>query len=293
MSDEEPVLRGETHIGRVALRVADLERQTEFYRDVVGLAVRESDDERAILGTDNGPLLELIADPDAPERAPEQIGLFHTAFLVPTRAALGDALERVRTRWQLSGAADHLASEALYLSDPEGNGIEIYRDRPREEWERTETGGVRLDTLPLDLEELESISNGRVSVPRETTVGHVHLEISSLEASRAYYVGGIGMGVQYQYDGALFVAAGDYHHHVGLNTWRGRSEPAIGGGEQARTLGLEWVELVVPDRQSLEDLKARLSAQGREITTEDHGDQSAFSTRDPDEIAWRVRAAGN
>lgn len=286
MSDEEPVLRGETHIGRVALRVADLERQTEFYRDVVGLAVLESDSGRTILGTDDGPLLELIADPTAPERAPAQTGLFHTAFLVPSRAALGDALERIRTEWRLGGAADHLASEALYLSDPEGNGIEIYRDRPVAEWDRTETGGVRLDTLPLDLEELESISHGRASVPRETTVGHVHLEVSSLDASRAFYVNGVGLGVQYQYDGALFVAAGDYHHHVGLNTWRGRSEPA--GGDRARTLGLERIELVVPDRETLEGMKERLLEQDSVITPED-GTESAFSTRDPDDIAWRVR----
>ncbi|WP_276253355.1 VOC family protein [Halomontanus rarus] len=288
MSDEEPVLRGETHVGRVALRVADLERQTEFYRDVVGLAVLESrsTDDRVVLGAGEGALLELIADPSAPERAPAQTGLFHTAFLVPTRAALGDALERVRTQWQLDGAADHLASEALYLSDPEGNGIEIYRDRPPEEWDRTESGGVRLDTLPLDLQEVASISRGRASVPRETTVGHVHLEVSSLAASRAFYVGQVGMGVQYEYDGALFVAAADYHHHVGLNTWRGRSEPA--SGDPNRTLGLEWVELVVPDRETLEGVRERLLERDSEITPE--GDaEFAFSTRDPDEITWRIR----
>lgn len=288
MSDDEPVLEGETHVGRVALRVADLKRQTEFYRDVVGLAVLESrsTDDRVVLGTDESALLELIADPDAPERAPAQTGLFHTAFLVPTRVALGDALERVRAQWQLDGAADHLASEALYLSDPEGNGIEIYRDRPSEEWDRTESGGVRLDTLPLDLEEVESVGRGRASVPRETTIGHVHLEVSSLAASRAFYVDKVGMGVQYEYDGALFVAADDYHHHVGLNTWRGRSEPA--GGDRKRTLGLGWVELVVPDRETLEGVRERITERGGPIAAEGN-DESAFSTRDPDDIAWRVR----
>ncbi|MDL5362994.1 VOC family protein [Halalkalicoccus sp. NIPERK01] len=267
-----------TRVGRVALRVNDLGRLVEFYRDAVGLAVLDRDEGRATLGAGGTGLLELLADPDAPPRGPDETGLFHTAFLVPSRAALGDALARVRERWRLDGASDHRVSEALYLSDPEGNGIEIYRDRPRDEWP-TKGGRVEMDTLPLDIDALEDQRRGEAGVPDETTVGHVHLEVSSLARARGFYVEGLGLGVRQEWsDAALFLAAGDYHHHVGLNTWNGRTAPANGRG-------LDWFELLVPER-ALPPLRERLAKEG--IEGEDDGQRVVLS--DPDGIELRLRA---
>jgi catechol 2,3-dioxygenase len=208
-------------VGRVALRVADLSRTVEFYRDTVGLDVLERTADRATLGVD-APLVVLLAAPDAPPRGPREAGLFHTAFRVPSRATL-------------DGASDHLVSEALYLSDPEGNGVELYRDRPRAEWPLTDEG-VGMDTRPLALDDLRAAGGGDGGAPPGTTVGHVHLEVSSLSAARAFYADELGLNVRATAPEACFLAVGDYHHHVGLNTWNERTEPATGRE-------LAWFEL--------------------------------------------------
>lgn len=250
-------LPAETRVGRVALAVEDLDRLADFYERVVGLTVRERTDGRVLLGAETGePFLEL-QESDAPERGTDETGLFHVAFRVPDRPALGAALERVEARWLLDGASDHLVSEALYLRDPEENGIEIYRDRPREEWPRTEDGRVEMDSLRLDLDALRSESNGAATVPDGTDVGHVHLEVSSLPDAKAVYVDALGFDVSDMWTGetgteALFAAAGGYHHHIGLNTWNGRTEPSTGRG-------LAWVELLVPDEETLDAVERRVT----------------------------------
>ncbi len=253
-----------TRIGRVALRVADLDETTAFYRDVVGLAVLDRDGDEAVLGVGDEELLVLRRDPDAPERGPTDAGLFHTAFRVPSRAALGEALGRVRERWRLDGASDHLVSEALYLDDPEGNGVEIYRDRPREEWPVADDGAVRMATEPLDLDGVAAAAEGAGSAdaapadvadraPIGTDVGHVHLEVTSLSAFEAAYVDGLGFEVGMTGPDVRFVAAGGYHHHLGANAWRGRTTPAFG-------CGLAWFEVVVPDDAALDAVRSRLDA---------------------------------
>lgn len=273
-----PTLPASTRLGRVALRANDLDRLVAFYRDVVGLTALDREEDRATLGAGGTPLLELLADPNAPPRDPDETGLFHTAFLVPSRAALGDALSRIRERWHLDGASDHRVSEALYLSDPEGNGIEIYRDRPREEWP-TSGGRVEMDTLPLNLDALGDRRRGEAGVPDETTVGHVHLEVSSLPRAREFYVDGLGLGVRQEWsDAALFIAAGDYHHHVGLNTWNGRTSSATGRG-------LDWFELLVPDREALAAVRGRLTDRETDPSAGD------LVVSDPDGIGLRLRVA--
>jgi catechol 2,3-dioxygenase len=268
-----------TRVGRVALRVNDLDHLAAFYRDVVGLAVLKRDEDRATLGADE-PLLELLADPDASERTREETGLFHTAFRVPSREALGDALGRIREHWHLAGASDHRVSEALYLADPEGNGIELYRDYPRERWPIADDGSVGMETLSLDTDAIADLGCGRRSAPEGTTVGHVHLEVSSLSAARAFYVDALGLGVRQEWsDAALFVAAGDYHHHVGLNTWNGRTRPVEGRG-------LAWFELLVPSDEAMEATRERLTAHGVEVAAED----DSLALADPDGIALRLRA---
>ncbi|ELZ43907.1 glyoxalase/bleomycin resistance protein/dioxygenase [Halorubrum californiense DSM 19288] len=295
-SGRDDRLPAETRIGRAALRVADLDETTAFYRDVVGLAVLDRDAERATLGAGGTPLLVLERDADRPARSRTDAGLFHTAFRVRSRAALGEALGRVGERWRLDGASDHLVSEALYLDDPEGNGVEIYRDRPREEWPRAEDGTVRMATDPLDVEGVAAAATdgsgdgGAGSealvdrAPADTDVGHVHLEVTSLSAFEAVYVDGLGFETGMSGPDVRFVAAGGYHHHLGANTWRGRTTPAAGRG-------IAWFEVVVPDAAALETIRARLGAVATEgdaefaVAERDDG----IAVTDADGIEIRVR----
>ncbi len=273
------ILPPETRIGRTALRVNDLEAMTDFYRDVVGLSVHRHSDTSAILGVPDTPLLVLEKDENAPERQSSGAGLFHNAFRVPSREALGDALVRIQDNWQLSGASDHGVSEALYLTDPEGNGIEIYRDFPREEWPINADGSIRMGTFPLDLEPVKAAAAGNAKVPAGTDVGHVHLEVSSLEVFREFYVETIGFAVMVEVPAAVFVAAGGYHHHIGANTWNHRSEPRAGRG-------LSWFELLLPEMEALETIRDRLADSQMPVTETDNGID--VSDRDNIEIRFRV-----
>lgn len=265
-------------VGRVALRVASLDRVVPFYREVVGATVERMGG-RALLCAGDEPLVVLEAAPDAPERPADAAGLFHLAIRAPDRGALGDALDRIQARGELTGASDHLVSEALYLRDPAGNGVELYHDRPRAEWPRTDDGGVLMDTRPLDLDGLATAARGEERLPAGTDVGHVHLEVTDLDRAVAFYTDVLGLAVQDGgYDGACFVAAGDYHHHVGLNTWNGRSAPA------GASTGLAWFELLVPDRETLTMLHDRLADRGYTVEASDGG----LAVADPDGIEVRL-----
>jgi catechol 2,3-dioxygenase len=264
-------------VGRVALRVGDLDRLVSFYTDVVGLALIERTDDRASLGVGDTPLLELGHAPEASARDREAAGLFHTAVRVPDRRALGAALARIEADWQLDGASDHRVSEALYLRDPEDNGIEIYCDRPRAEWP-TADGRVQMDTLALDLDALRAVAADGPRLPPPTDIGHVHLEVPALEPARAFYVDTLGFTLRQAVDGALFVAAGDYHHHVGLNVWNERSVAGTGRG-------LDWYELSVPG--DLSAVRKRAEAAGVDVTSTPEG----FRCRDPAGIEVRVTDA--
>ncbi|WP_129116129.1 VOC family protein [Halegenticoccus tardaugens] len=267
-----------THIGRTALRVNDLEELTGFYRDVVGLSVLEESDIRSVLGVSDTPLLVLEGDADAPTRHRSGAGLYHTAFRVPSREALGDALARIRAHWQLGGASDHWVSEALYLTDPEGNGIEIYRDFPRNDWSHSDDGRVRISTEPLDLDSIEAAATGDAQAPPKMDIGHIHLEVSSLDAFKDFYVDTLGFEVQTAVPAAAFVSAGGYHHHIGANTWHHRTSPVSGRG-------LSWFEVIVPDQGALSAVQSRLER--REIpVTETDGD---LVIHDPDEIEVRIQ----
>jgi catechol 2,3-dioxygenase len=228
----------------VRLRVADQSALAAFYGRVVGLRELDRDDGVVALGVEGGePLVELLAAPGAPPRPPRSPGLFHLALLVPGRADLARALRRVADAgWRLTGASDHLVSEALYLRDPEGNGIELYRDRPRAEWPRI-GDEIEMATLPLDLESLlaePGSDEAAPAMPDGTTMGHVHLEVGDLTAAEPFYSGELGMDVVVRsYPGALFLSYGGYHHHVGLNTWLAAGSPP----PPADSLGLAHYEL--------------------------------------------------
>jgi catechol 2,3-dioxygenase len=245
-------------MGRVDLTVADAERERRFYEEVVGLPSGQG-------------LVGFHEAPDASAPDPRATGLFHLAIVVPTRRDLALALVRLaRARWPLTGASDHLVSEALYLADPEGNGIELYRDRPREEWRRSAGGELEMATLPLDLQdlvrELDGPDGEDASAPSGTRMGHVHLNVADIAASEAFYNGALGFDVTVRsYPGALFVSAGDYHHHVGLTTWAGEGAPPPPPGAR----GLRQFDVELPSAADVDAAADRLEAAGAEPLRED------------------------
>ena len=240
-----------TRIGAVHLTVADLDRAVAFYGGPVGLHLHGGADRVARLGAGDGDLLVLTEDPAA-AAAPGATGLFHTAFLVPSRLELGRSLERlVRARVPMTGFADHLVSEAIYLDDPEGNGIEIYRDRPRAEWP-LRRGHIRMSTDPMDLDGVLSGAFDARPTPAKvaagTTVGHVHLKVADAGQAEAFYRDLLGLDVMARYPGASFLAAGGYHHQLGINHWGTAGAPPAPPGAR----GLDHFELVVSDLEAIE-----------------------------------------
>jgi catechol 2,3-dioxygenase len=263
----------DTSIGKVRLRVADLDDLTTFYERVIGLNASERDRGLTRLGPAGGePLIELVSAPDAPRAPAFSTGLFHLAILVPDRAELARSLQRLAgTGWRLTGASDHLVSEALYLQDPEGNGIEIYRDRPREEWRRN-GDELAMATLPLDLESvLGELQNGDApgeGMPAGTTMGHVHLQAANIPAAEAFYNGALGLDVMVRsYPGALFLSAGGYHHHLGLNTWQSQGAPPPPEG----ALGLDHYELVLPSVEERDSAADRIAQAGADHERNEEG----------------------
>lgn len=220
-------------IARVQLAVADVQRSADFYERVLGLPLISRDDGTALLGADERrPALALSQLAQPTMLSPHSTGLFHVAWLHPSRGALADTVRRVaRERWPIEGASDHGVSEALYLSDPDGLGIEIYADRPRERWERPADGhGVQMVTLPLDVDDLlahsalDDAGDDGSAVAPGTAIGHVHLKVADVPRAVAFYRDALGFEEQAQLPSAAFVSAGGYHHHIGLNSWQSRDQ---------------------------------------------------------------------
>lgn len=282
----QQTLPPETTMGCVGLRVEDLNSVAAFYTNIVGLHVIDRRDDVAVLGAGDRPLVKLLADPDALERDANAAGLFHVAFRVPSRAALGAALQRLESQWELTGASDHRVSEALYARDPAGNGVEIYRDYPKAAWPDAPEGRVDIDTLPLDRDGVRSAFNNdssgvdRNRVPDDTDVGHIHLEVTDLERSTEFYTETVGLRLRQRFGAdAAFLAAGTYHHHVGLNTWNRRTGPA------GDSCGLAWYEVCLPEL-AMDALEARLSEADAIVDRVDGG----INAIDPDGIAIRFRS---
>jgi catechol 2,3-dioxygenase len=279
-----PAIAADTSLGAVSLVVSDLNRSRMFYETVLGLRAEELDDGGLALGAPAaaGPmrtLVRLYGDAAAPALNRSATGLYHLAILVPTRADLGHALIRLaETRWPLDGASDHLVSEALYLSDPDGNGIEIYRDRPRSEW-RFDGDQLQMATLALDLRSvigsLGSDPEPQPTVPSATTMGHVHLQVADIDDTEAFYHRVLGFDVTVRgYPGALFVSAGGYHHHLGLNTWHSRGS----GPAPAGSVGLRSYEVLLPDLAERDRVLARVAAAGIDVDADPSG---GHAVRDP------------
>ena len=244
-------------MGAVALAVADLDRSLDYYRRTIGLELLERDGARAVLGVPGRPLLELEGRPGG-RRDPDAADLFHFALLVPSRAALGQQLQHFTDiDARLTGASEHFVSEALYLRDPDGHGIEVYRDRPRDDW--YEGDKFLLGTAQMDVQGV--LDAGRTA-PRQwqdidpgTVMGHIHLETTDLALSKGFYVERLGFDVTMDMAQASFMSVGGYHHHLAVNTWGRRSRPAARGGD---AIALLHYEIRLPDRAALDRLAAGL-----------------------------------
>ena len=305
----------ETQMGPVTLRVADLKRSADFYLGVLGFRRVEEQAGTLVLGSADGtPLLTLLERPGARPMPRRASGLYHFAILLPTRADLGRMLRRLAEAGIEIGSADHLVSEALYISDPDGNGIEIYRDRPRAGWQ-WDGNTVRMATDPIDVQGLlaeaardskpgEGLPAGASApdsrtpsgrggaaaageaggfLPAGTRMGHVHLQVSDIAQALAFYRDLLGFELTAQFQGAAFISAGKYHHHMGLNTWQSRGA----GPAPAGSAGLETLVIEVPDRAEQERLVQRLADAGLAVTKQ----EGRVSARDPwnNEVVLAVR----
>ena len=271
-------------VARVDLRVRDVDAALLFYRDVVGLQVAEQDSAHAQLRSPGGPVLLTLDSTGVTAPAdPRATGLFHTAIRLPTRTTLGEALARLAEAGLEIGAGDHLVSEALYVDDRDGNGVELYWDRPEDQWPPpTSDMMVPMATLPVDLEGLLAEGSGRAAIeqaaPTGTDVGHVHLQVSDIDATRRFYGEEMGLDVTASLGASAgFFSSNGYHHNIGANTWRSRGSK-LAGRERA---GLERVVLAVKDPEELDGLRDRMARHGREASGEDGG---TVVVRDPDGI---------
>ncbi|HXF81504.1 MAG TPA: VOC family protein [bacterium] len=282
MPETAAVLPASTAIGAVHLTVAALDRAVAFYQETIGFRLVGRFGPVAELSATGHPPVHLILTERPQARRGRTAGLYHFAILLPSRPDLGRALRHlVEAQAPLEGASDHAVSEALYLRDPEGNGIEIYADRPPAQWPRRGTE-LAMTTTALDLQGLLAEAGGAWSgLPDGTRIGHIHLHVADLRRSEAFYAGILGFTVTLRsYPGALFLAAGDYHHHLGLNTWAGTDLLAA----DPEGLGLRYFTLTLPDRASRDEVVDRLRRARVPVQEARHGSVAGWLTHDPDGI---------
>jgi catechol 2,3-dioxygenase len=267
-----------TEIGAIALTVTDLERSVAFYSNVLGFRLQQRTAADAVLGAGETPLLVLRQQPGArPWPTDGVTGLYHFAILLPTRADLGRWLGHyLSLGFPLPGQGDHLVSEALYIRDPDGHGIEVYRDRPRSEWHWS-NGQVRMASDPVDIRGLlaDATREGQpwAGLPLGTRLGHIHLQVGDIPQASVFYHDLLGFDIVAQMPQALFVSAGGYHHHLGLNTWHSRgAHPA-----PADTASLRYFTIALPNAAARDAVVARLAAAG--VETQQEGD--GITVRDP------------
>lgn len=266
-----------TFVSQVNLKVANLERSLTFYQEVIGLQVLQQTNSTADLTADGKTVLVSIQQPDdVVSKLARTTGLYHFALLLPTRADLGRLLKHfLQVRYPLQGASDHLVSEAIYLADPDGNGIEVYADRPASDWSWN-NGEVEMATVALDAESLlaegeEEEWNG---MPSGTIMGHIHLHVSELQKTEEFYTKGLGFEIVTRYGGqALFISTGKYHHHIGLNTWNGVGAPPAA----ENSVGMESYTMVFPSDEKRKQILSQLKEMGVAVTEE----KGAYITADP------------
>ena len=273
------------HIGTVSLIARDLDLLTDFYRDLLGLTVTERAGDIARLGIGGTTLIEIEHRPNAKRDDASQAGLYHTAFLMPTRRDHARWIMHIaRNKVPITGASDHGVSEAFYLDDPEGNGIEVYNDRPAQSW-NWQNGLVTMQTTHLDVEailrEIDPATATYEAAPEGLRIGHVHLRVGNIEQAETFYRGTVGLGLTRRRGGATFMSSGGYHHHVGANVWHSAGAGRRDGGHA----GLAWFSVEAADQDTLDATIARLKDAGAPIIAIDDG----IETADP--CGTRIRFA--
>lgn len=280
----------DTTVGPVHLTVSNLKRSEKFYTEVLGFKSLHRPDNMLFLTADGViPLLELKEDPAALPRPPHTTGLYHFAVLVPSRIDLARSIRQIsKIRYPIEGGTDHLVSEALYLADPDENGIEIYRDRPRETW-LYPNGEIHMESNPLDfdsiLAELDGDPQPWSGLAPGTRIGHIHLNVADLEKTEDFYHGVLGFDVMVRRShGALFISAGRYHHHIGLNIWNGEGAPPPPSG----SVGLRYFNIALPDLAELQKVAGRAQEAGIASEEMDEG----FLLHDPSQNAVLLTQRG-
>ncbi|PLT35599.1 VOC family protein [Bacillus sp. V5-8f] len=267
-----------TYVKHVDLKVADLDRSITFYKEIIGLRILQQSEKKAALTADGKTTLITIEQPEnVTPVQPNRTGLYHLALLVPNRVDLSVVLRHLlETRYPLQGASDHLVSEAIYLADPDGNGIEIYRDRPSDEWE-WDGSEVVMTTEPLQGQDLlaEGLGKEWNGLPSGTIMGHIHLQVSDLDLAEQFYCRGLGFDlVNSKYgQSARFVSSGGYHHHIGLNTWHSKGAQAA----EPNSVGLKSFSVVLPTEEARSTAINQLRALGAQVTEENN----EVFTKDP------------
>jgi len=277
-----------TRMGAVELLVKDLDLMLAYYRDVLALDLIRVDGDTHVLGRGGIETMSLTPARDLPGRRRTDAGLYHTAILFDDKPGLAAAVARVAHSGlgRYVGSADHLVSEAIYFDDPEGNGVELYVDRDRENWRRNLEGKPLMGVEWLDVNRLldEHLTEQEFAKPSAVaSVGHVHLQVGDIPVARKFYAGVLGFDVIFDMGAALFVSAGGYHHHIGLNTWHSR-----GAGPRAAALGLGQMDIVLPTADDVEALRDRLRLAG--VSAADDGATLTFPDPWGSQIRVRVDA---
>ncbi|KAF1295644.1 glyoxalase [Enterococcus sp. JM4C] len=269
-----------THPGTVSLKVNDLQKEVTFYIHNIGLQLISETATSAVLGVDGRALVALREIKNG-QVSPRKTGLYHMAFLLPERKDLGNVLYHLLSvKAPITGAADHGYSEAIYLNDPEGNGIEIYHDKPRENWDIRSDGEIVGVTLEMDADGVLAAADRKTNqLPAGTVMGHVHLKVAELNQTEKFYTDVLGISLKNNFGGqAKFFAAGDYHHHIGANVWQSKNGAAINETD----LGLESLTLLIPDKQNFVDVKEHIQ-QTQEFLAED---EQSFTVKDPNGLVF-------
>ncbi|MGO4529701.1 VOC family protein [Paenibacillus sp. 2TAF8] len=278
-----------THLGEVSLKISNLDRSIQFYTDVVGLKLLTRQEHIATMTADGKTVLLRLEEVKDSITLPERshAGLYHFAILLPDRKSLGLAIRNLVASGIDIGQGDHLVSEAFYISDPDLNGIEIYADRPRETWKRDVDNNYIMASDPVDVQSLFDLSANETwtGLPAGTVIGHVHFHVRSLEEARSFYTGVLGFDIvgNFANMSALFVSAGGYHHHLGLNIWAGVNAPV----NPSNATGIDYFAIVYAEPEEVEQAVERLRQAGFEVTR----DAEAWYAVDPQNIRIRLVSA--
>jgi len=263
----------DTHVGMLSLTVSDMERSLRFYGDEIGFEILTAEGDTAVLGVAGVPVLTLTERAGAsewPRGGQSYTGLYHFAILLPTRSDLGAWVKHWLDRGHPIGQGDHLVSEALYLEDPDGHGIEMYRDRPRDSWQ-WDNGRVRMAADPVDIEGMinEAEREGKVftKLPAGTRLGHMHLQVGDIPEAARFYTKILGFDLVAEMPTALFVSAGGYHHHIGMNVWHSRGA----GQAPDNSVRLNFFTIHLPSTEALQEVLQRVEAAGVSYTRSDDG----------------------